>query len=1063
MTTRQATTPTRRRAGQRWRCLVASLLLLPAALGLAAEPPAAAPLPATGADETGVPFIRNFAPAEYGGSTQNWSVTEDHHGVIYIGNVDGGVFTFDGTRWRHIPIPNHVAVRSLATDAAGRIWVGLVGDLGYLTPDAQGRLHFVSLLDRIPPADREFTDVWKTLAAPDGVYFSTRAHTFRVAHDKVTVWTPRSAFHSAFLVRGRIYQRDVDRGLVRLTEHGSQLLPGGERFVGEKIYALLPWDGPGMGPDALLIGTRTQGWMVFDGHDYRPWSAEANAAIDGAMLYNAVWLRDGLIAAIAPPAGVLLFDRAGHLVRRIDQASGLANNEVNALQEDDQQGLWVTSDLGVSRIALDVPITQFDARRGLRGAVVAMAQHDGHLYAGTTAGLYRLDAAPGGGARFQPALQAAYEIWSFEQTSHGLLAGGMRGVLALDGDKPALAWATDQTAFSLMRSRRDPERVFVGLQNGLASIRWDGQRWRGEGRIEGIGDEVRTMQELADGSLWLGTWNGYVLHVRFPAGWSGAANSPGAKVQVRRYGPADGLPAGQSMAVSIDGQVRFATYGGIYQYDAGSDRFEPDPRFAHLFPDGPRQISVLEQDARGRLWMYTINDALGLKESGVATPDAQGRWHWSTTALRPLAGISMTTFRAGSDGTVWLAAEQQVIYRYAATATDTNATAFSTLLRKVSTRDGVLRAGVARDGNAPRIPYASNALRFEFAAPRFLDSEANRFQVRLEGLDGGWSTWSDEAYRDYTNLHEGDYRFRVRARDVYGTIGAEADFAFTVLPPWYRTWWAWLLWSATAMLTVALAIRWRLAAMRRRNRELAALVERRTAELKTANSALAEQTITDPLTGLRNRRYLHDHMQQDVAAARRQHQDRHGRAATPAHAGDLLFLMVDIDHFKEVNDTWGHAAGDRVLVQLCEILRGTVRETDTPVRWGGEEFLIVARFAQPDAGPQFAERIRTAVAGHAFDLGEGRILRRSCSIGFASYPFYGEAPDQLNWEQVVSIADECLYAAKRNGRNAWVGVAPMDDAPASETIEALHESLERLPEPGPLRLLTSWTPAPEAA
>ncbi|MGN6281207.1 diguanylate cyclase [Frateuria sp.] len=1027
-----------------------ALLLLCGASPLLAVPA----MPATGAalaTEAGQPAIRNFTPAEYGGAPQNWSVVQGHDGVIYMGNVDDGLFAFDGSRWQRIPIPNRSAVRSLAVDASGRVYVGAVGDFGYLQPDAGGQMNYVSLLHRVPLAEREFTDVWKILPAADGIWFTTRSRIFRLQDGQLKVWRAREAFHLAFLVRDALYVREIGHALVRLTDDGGEApVPGGERFAEQKIYVMLPLDGPGAAPGSILIGTYTDGWYVFDGNGYRPWSDEANALFAGKLPYFGLWLRNGLLAVATPPDGLFLLDREGHLVRHLTRASGLADDAVNALYEDREDGLWATSDVGISRIAIDSPLTRFDEHAGLGGAVLTMARHAGRLYVGSTAGLFRLDPGAAGDARFQQIPLGTHSVvWSLLDSGHGLLAATFSGVFQVgEHGAPTLVLRSDTSAFSLLRSRRDPSRVFVGLQAGLASLRWDGQRWVDEGRIEGVHDELRSLYEDADGRLWAGTWNSNVLRLSFPAGWAGT-KAGGTPVRVERFNARQGLPAGQPLLVPIDGQLRFATSAGIYRFDEANGRFAADARFAGLFPDGARQVAAARQDHRGRLWMYTADLTRGIKETGRAQRDAHGAWHWSTTRLQPIAGSAMTSIRDDGEGVLWFGAEHGM-YRYEPSSGAQVDADFHALLRGVlTTADGRL---LPRQGPAAEVPYARNALRFMFAAPSFDTPEANRFQVMLEGLDTGWSPWTDEAYRDYTNLREGDYRFRVRARNVYGAIGKEATFAFRVLPPWYRTGWAWLAWIAAGMLLLVLTLRWRLAALRQRNQELAALVERRTVELKAANEALAEQTITDPLTGLKNRRYLHDHIEQNVALARRHFQERQH----PPQALGLLFLMVDIDHFKEINDTYGHAAGDRVLQQFRDILLAVTRESDTPVRWGGEEFLIVARFAPRDAGPQFAERIRAAVASHRFDLGEGRRLHRTCSIGFASYPVFAAEPDQLNWEQVVNLADECLYAAKRHGRNAWAGVAPMDEPLQGNVIEALHASFACMPEPGPLRLIASW-------
>lgn len=193
--------------------------------GIVSTPVHAAPAMAA-ADEAGLPFIRNFSPMEYGGAPQNWSVIQDQHGVIYVGNVNDGLFAFDGSRWRRIPIPNRSAVRSLAMDAGGRIYVGAVGDFGYLEPDAAGHMHYVSLLDHVPVEQRQFTDVWRTLAGKDGVYFTTRSYIFRVAKGVVKTWQSDTAFHMAFLVNDTIYVREFERGLMRLTEDGPVLVAG---------------------------------------------------------------------------------------------------------------------------------------------------------------------------------------------------------------------------------------------------------------------------------------------------------------------------------------------------------------------------------------------------------------------------------------------------------------------------------------------------------------------------------------------------------------------------------------------------------------------------------------------------------------------------------------------------------------------------------------------------------------------------------------------------------------------------------------------------------------------
>ncbi len=197
--------------------------------------------------------------------------------------------------------------------------------------------------------------------------------------------------------------------------------------------------------------------------------------------------------------------------------------------------------------------------------------------------------------------------------------------------------------------------------------------------------------------------------------------------------------------------------------------------------------------------------------------------------------------------------------------------------------------------------------------------------------------------------------------------------------------------------------------------------------LQRAYRKVAEMSLSDPLTGLRNRRYLASRIDEDLA-----HNLRYG---VPPLSGsgpdvrrnaDIVFIMIDLDHFKRVNDDHGHAAGDAVLKQFSTILMEEVRDADTVVRWGGEEFLIVAKQASCAEIHLLAERIRARVAGHAFDLGNGQQLSKTCSIGFASYPPTEADQPPPRWEDVVGLADQCLYAAKASGRDMWVGIVGCD-------------------------------------
>jgi diguanylate cyclase (GGDEF)-like protein len=188
--------------------------------------------------------------------------------------------------------------------------------------------------------------------------------------------------------------------------------------------------------------------------------------------------------------------------------------------------------------------------------------------------------------------------------------------------------------------------------------------------------------------------------------------------------------------------------------------------------------------------------------------------------------------------------------------------------------------------------------------------------------------------------------------------------------------------------------------------------------------------VTDSLTGLNNRRWLDSRLQEEV-----QRSQRFGKP--------LGVLMLDIDHFKRVNDRYGHPAGDTVLKRLAEVLAGQLREVDRAARYGGEEFVAILPETDDDAAQQGAERIRRAVAEAAFRLPDGSDIAVTVSIGVVSFP--GSAADA---EELIARADQALYVAKHSGRNVVVLYRDMltaeIDKDPNRIVELLREDLRNI-------------------
>jgi diguanylate cyclase (GGDEF)-like protein len=271
-------------------------------------------------------------------------------------------------------------------------------------------------------------------------------------------------------------------------------------------------------------------------------------------------------------------------------------------------------------------------------------------------------------------------------------------------------------------------------------------------------------------------------------------------------------------------------------------------------------------------------------------------------------------------------------------------------------------------------------------------------------------------------------RSRLSAVRRIGTSNM-GSYPFTILAPWWGSWWA----RSIAVLLFGLAIwgaLWTQKERARREKErLERAVAERSAELAQANRELQQASLSDPLTGVRNRRFFQSTILADASQAVRAY--RTGEHYSHDHR-DLIFFLIDIDHFKDVNDQHGHDAGDRMLVEIAQRLNGVVRESDFLIRWGGEEFLVVCRSAERDDSPMMAGRILRAIGGMEFDLGNDRVC--AAPARWAGRPYRGFQWSARSCRLMKSCGSRiaaCTWLQR--GRNQAVGLVR---APASLLVSA---------------------------
>jgi diguanylate cyclase (GGDEF)-like protein len=424
-------------------------------------------------------------------------------------------------------------------------------------------------------------------------------------------------------------------------------------------------------------------------------------------------------------------------------------------------------------------------------------------------------------------------------------------------------------------------------------------------------------------------------------------------------------------------------------------------------------VWLLETDPQGRIWVGGADGLSVISPGGAVRVFDQGDgliWN----------DISRDGFWAEPDGSVLIGTSRGLAH-YMPTGDVEPMRA-----PRVVITSAVLGGEQMLGRERPSVSYGDNSLAVRFSGLTFRNPSRVRFKYQLGGLDGEPTITRLREVR-YAALPPGKYRFEVWCCSASGMWSNEpAAFSFAVSAPWWERWWLRL---GAAILLVALV----LAILQFRTRKLAAdrqrlelAVAERSTQLAEANEELREMSYTDALTRARNRRFFSTVIDGDVSAVLRKHDPRTFKDGLRNR--DLIFLLIDLDHFKKVNDLFGHRVGDEVLIEAAERLGSTLRKSDLLVRWGGEEFLIVCRDAERFEGQAVAQRILELMGGTAFAVGSGEELHRTCSVGWAALPAYLDHPRALSYENVLELADKALYLAKEAGRNRAIGVELIEDA-----------------------------------
>ena len=814
-------------------------------------------------DELGSPFIQNYTPKEYNASTQNWAIVKDNRGIMYFGNSNG-VLEYDGTNWKLIKISNNSTVRSLSIDSTGTIYVGAVGEFGYLMPDSIGNMKYNSLITQLDTIDKKFKDVWHIRTYRNKIYFSTynALYQYNPKYKDETIsnntpfkiWKPEKSFESLFFVNNILLIKQSEIGLLQIINDSLHFIKGSELFANTSIYLMLPFK-----DNQILIGTPSKGLYLYNPNNKsnkftkQKRFNEIDIFLEENSLYDGCGLPENLYALSTIRKGLVIINTKGEIIKTIDKQSGLQNNSVLYAYHNKQE-LWLALINGISQVEWESPIRFWNETSGLNGLLMDIIRYQGILFVSTSQGIYYLDKT-----RFKEIEGINSQGWNLlsysppdSPNSPKLLVGTSRGVFEIKISKTGLfsthLLTEDLIVFDLYKSKKSKDIIYIGLKNGIAILQYKNRKFNYQGKIAGITEEVRYIAEDKDNNIWLATVYEGITKLSIDN------NSIKPKYLITKYDTSSGFPKTKySRVYNYNNDLLFAMDNCIYKFDKLQNSFIPDTSLGKRFTDGSTGIYRFIEDQDGNCWIGA-NENKSFTE--VLLKQDNGLYKSLSLPIKRIPYMEVQAIYPEQNGIVWISGMEGLFSYNINNKTNYNLD-YTTLIRKVTIKnDSVVYFGSGSDcsgfqANANNnnfenesnlvLSFINNSIIFNYSAAYFKCEKTNQYSYYLDGFDKDWSEWTKNTEKEYTNLSEGKYKFKVKAKNIYEKESTIAEYQFIILPPWYRTFLAYFVYGLILLLSFYLGIKLNSKRLMAVNLRLENIIKNRTAEIQQQKEEIQAQ------------------------------------------------------------------------------------------------------------------------------------------------------------------------------------------------------------------------------
>jgi serine phosphatase RsbU (regulator of sigma subunit) len=774
------------------------------------------------AQDFGVPLTQKYSAKIYKGATQNWAFVQNSDGVLLVGNGEG-ILQFDGENWNLLKIPNLSTVRCFSKGNDKTVYVGAQGEIGYLSNNKDGSLKYNSLLKKIPKQFKNFQDVWQICKFPDCLIFQTAKAIFILKDskpDSFIVIPTKQIFHRSFMVSNQFYVRENGVGLKILTDGSLKLIPGGEKFSSTTVAAIIS-----LTADQNLIVSR-DGLFTYNINEFDAKKSleaikapEITKILNEKKVFTAVELQNDQFAFGTLSDGIYITDSHFKILYHLNIENGLTDNQILNLYTDNYQNLWVASGNDITYVLLNSPFTNYSPEFGYSGVPYNSVIHDNHFYTSGADGIFYLSKQQ----KFKKISHIDSQSWGFWEYENNLYCMTQSGFCKM-ADTVMESNYYEENVWDIKKIPNTKLFVLGTYYKGFLLAKPEKSGFT-ISKIKGYKPSVRFFDFDDNSNLWFTSENGI-----YKANLNKNADS---LENIELFDTLKGLPENAQCYVNKitekSGKHRIvtATPHGIYAFNSTTNHFEKDRSFEIFLKNNTTDIFT--EDSDKNIWFQSQNKN-GEFQRGFIYLNSAGKYQLKEDIFRKFKEVYAENISFTGKYAIFNTAEG--IYLYNKQNFKYSLKSFNVLIRKIAIRDSVVFFGnELKNFQFEKFKHSANDLVFTVSAPFFENSDKTEYSFLLDGSDQNWSEWTKQNIKEYTNLFEGNYTFRVRARNIFGMESAENSYSFTIAPPFYRTVWAYLIYVLLAIIAVLGIVRLNTRRLKAEKEHLEQIVRERTAEI----------------------------------------------------------------------------------------------------------------------------------------------------------------------------------------------------------------------------------------